>query len=163
MARLSRLVPLCAALALAACGGDGGDAAVEATPNSPDRLDTEVVSNETRESVAPPNEAIGPIADTTGAAEIVVAGNTVPRRGVVTDIRAGYQACYLTVRADNGSTTEIYGDFSLCETDGLVGQRVQLEYAPDEIPAPSCEGDPTCLETETVALAVVAEPLGPAR
>ena len=151
-----------AVLSLAACG-DAGDAAADATPASPDGLDTEVVSNETDAVVPPPNEAIGPVADTTGAAEVTVAGNTVPRRGVVTDLAAGDEACYLTVRADNGATSEVYGDFSLCETDGLVGQRVQLDYAPATVPAASCDGDPTCLETQTVALAVVAEPLGRVR
>lgn len=157
MAHTSPLALSLAVLALAGCGADGGP---DATPASPDRLDTEVVSNETDEVEAPPNEAIGPVADTTGAAEVTVAGNLVPRRGVVTDIEAGYEVCTLTVRADDGGTSEIYGDFSLCETDGLVGQRVQLAYAPATVPAASCNGDPTCLETQTVALAVVAEPLG---
>lgn len=158
MTRLSALAAVLA-FALAGCGGDEA-AAPEDTARP---LNTTVQPNESADAVAPPNEAIGVVPDTSGAAEVTVAGNTVPRRGVVTDIAAGDQACYLTVRADNGTTTEIYGDYSLCETDGLVGYRVQIAYAPADLPAESCEGDPACLETRTVALAVVAERIGRAR
>jgi hypothetical protein len=157
---MARTGSLLLAFLLAACGDAADAPGAAATPNSADGLDTEVVSNETDAPVAPPNEAIGPVADTSGAATVVVAGDTVPRRGVVTDLDAGSELCTLTVRTDGGGTAEIYGDYSLCETDGLVGQRVQLAYAPAQVPAASCGGDPACLETQTVALAVVAEPLG---
>lgn len=143
---------------LAGCGGEPDPAPQDTGAD----LNTTVQANESVDADAPPNEAIGAVVDTSGAAEVTVEGITVPRRGVVTDIEAEYQICHLTVRADDGATTEIYGDFSLCETNGLVGQRAQFEYVPGTIPAESCGDDPMCLETQTIALAVVAQPLGPA-
>lgn len=157
MVRL-RLLVVASLVALAGCGEDAGEGPVP--DDSPASLNTTVQPNESVDAEAPPNEAIGVVPDTSGAAEVTVAGSAVPRRGVVTDIEAEYQICRLTVRADNGSTTEIYGDFSLCETDGLVGQRAQFDYVPGTIPAESCGDDPMCLETQTIALAVVAQPLG---
>ena len=48
----------------------------------------------------------------------------------------------------------------MCDSDVIVDRRVQIEYEEAGIMAESCEGDLDCLDTETVALAVVAEPIG---
>ena len=143
---------LCLAALLVAAGCAAGDQAPEDTAAD---LESTVRSNESADAAAP-DIGVAEV-DTTGPAEVTVAGQTVPTRAVVTDVEAGDRACYLTLRTDSGSSTTVFGDFSLCETDGLMGQRIQVEYAPDDILAASCEGDPSCLETETVAMAVAAD------
>ena len=140
-----------------AAAGCAGDAPSEASAG--DASSTAVQSNETAEAVAPV-PAVAADVDTTGAAEVTVAGTTVPRRAVVTDIESGDRSCYVTLRTDAGATTTVYADYSLCDTNGLMNHRVQIDYAPDDILASSCDGDPECLETETVALAVAATPIG---
>ncbi len=118
-------------------------------------LDPTVQSNESAD-VAAPDIGVAEV-DTTGPAQVTVAGRTVPTRAVVTEVEAGDRACYLTLRTDDGGSTTVFGDFSLCETNGLMGRRIQIAYAPDDILAASCQGDPDCLETETVPMAVAAD------
>ncbi len=149
---MPRLLVFALALAVAACT-DSPDAEA----GSPLRGGVDVRSNETTEAVDPVLEAT---ADTTGPAQVTVAGETVPTRAVVADMESGDRACYLTLRTDGGAEQTVFADYSVCESNALVGRRVQLEYAPDDIVAVSCEGDPECLDTETVALAVVATPIG---
>lgn len=151
---MARPLPLVLALlagltALAACADDAPDD----PPPAP--AETTVQSNESDGSVLLP-EAGGEV-DTTGAPEVTIEGQTVPTRAVVTEIENGDRACYVTVRTDSGSSETVFADYSLCDTDGLLGHRVQIEYAPGTVMAASCGGDPDCLDTETVALAVAAE------
>ncbi len=147
---MARSLPLCLLLVLVGCAAD--DAAPDDTAYN---LDPTVQSNESAD-VAAPDIGVAEV-DTTGPAQTTVAGQTVPTRAVVTDVVAGDRACTLTLRTDAGTSTTVFGDFSLCETDGLMGRRIQIEYAPDDVLAASCDGDPTCLETETVAMAVAAD------
>ena len=113
----------------------------------------------------PADEADTPTAgnvevDTTGPPQVTLVGTTVPTRGVVTDIESGDISCYLTVRTDDGATETVHADYSVCDSDVILERRVQIEYVPGQVAAESCQGDPECLETETVPLAVVAEPIG---
>lgn len=146
-----RLSALAFALVAVGCAEDAGE-----TAGAPaDVSDVTVRSNESAD-VAAPSIGVAEV-DTTGPASVTIAGQTVPTRALVTDVDAGDRVCTLTLRTDAGAETDVYGDFSLCETDGLMGERIQIEYAPDDILAASCDGDPDCLETETVALAVAAD------
>ena len=97
--------------------------------------------------------------DTTGPARVEVGGETVPARGVVTDMQSGDVSCYLTIRSDDGTSSTVHADYSVCDSNVILGRRVQIEYAQGDVLADSCEGDPECLDTETVALAIVAQPI----
>ena len=132
-----------------------GDA--EAPASSPEPTDVEVVSNET-DGIDTPDVGAAAV-DTTGPARVEVAGETVPTRGVVTDMESGDISCYVTLREDSGATTTVSADYSVCDSNVILDRRVQLEYAPGTVQAQSCGGDPECLDTETVALAVVATPI----
>ncbi len=136
-------------LALAGC-------ATDATDDAPPSGDVEVQSNESTEAADP---ALAVEADTTGPARVEVAGISVPARGVVTDIESGDVSCFLTVRTDGGGSETVHADYSVCDSNVILDRRVQIEYAPNDMLAPSCDGDPDCLDTETVALAVVAAPI----
>lgn len=151
---MTRTFPL--ALALILAGGCSDDIPEDRAADPAG--ETRVQSNET-ETVALP-EAGGEVeADTTGPASVTVEGATVPTRAVVTDIESGDRACYVTLRTDGGGSETVFADYSLCDTDGLLNRRVQIEYEPGTVLAESCEGDAECLDTETVALAVAAEPI----
>lgn len=117
----------------------------------------EVQSNETTDAAAPELETA---VDTTGPASVTVAGQPVPTRAVVTDIESGDRSCTLTLRTDAGGTETVHADYSVCDSDAIVDRRVQIDYEEGAIMAESCQGDPDCLDTETVALAVVAKPIG---
>ena len=155
MPRLS----LVALVLLAACA-DGE--APEQAP-APAAGAVEVVSNETPAGDGVSNLDANPRlevdVDTTGPARVEVAGETVPTRGVALDIESGDRACYLTVRDDGGAATTVMADYSVCDSNAILDRRVYLEYAPSNVIAASCEGDPDCLETETVAMVVVATPI----
>ncbi|WP_412060742.1 hypothetical protein [Rubrivirga sp. IMCC45206] len=150
-----RLCPLLLALALAGCASDTSGAEAEAARAG----EVDVRSNETDDLGAIDNPDLRAEADTTGPPRVTVAGTTVPARGVVTDIESGDRSCYITLRTDTGATETVHADYSVCDTNVIKGRRVQIEYVPDTILAASCEGDPDCLDTETVALAVVAMPI----
>ena len=150
MLRLSLL-----ALALIAAGCADADADPEVVGGSVEG-DVSVQSNETPDAVAP--ELVADV-DTTGPATVQVAGQTVPTRAVVTDIQSGDRACMLTLRQDGGAAATVHADYSVCDSNAIVDRRVQIAYEPADLLAPACGGDPDCLETETVPLAVVAEPI----
>lgn len=146
---MARLLSLVLAAALVGCADDAPD------DSPPASAETTVRSNESDGSVLLP-EAGGEV-DTTGAASVTVEGQTVPTRAVVTAIENSDQSCFVTLRTDTGAEETVHADYSLCDTDGLEGRRVQIAYAPSTILAASCEGDPDCLDTEAVALAVAAD------
>lgn len=151
MLRLSFL-----ALALAVAGCTDADADPEVVGGSVEG-DVSVQSNETPDAAAP--DLVADV-DTTGPAVIEVAGQTVPTRAVVTDIQSGNRSCTLTLRRDGGGAATVHADYSVCDSNAIVGQRVQIAYEPSDLLAPACDGDPDCLETETVPLAVAAEIIG---
>ena len=143
---------LLAFLALTACASEGPD---DSAPNA-EAGPVEVQSNETAEVRNPEPDAEAAV-DTTGPVRIEVAGTSVPTRGVVTDIQSGDVSCYIVLRTDGGATETVHADYSVCDSNRIIDRRVQVEYVENDVMAASCEGDPTCLDTETVALAVVAE------
>ena len=153
MIRLSLLALVLVATGCADVGDDGEPEVVGGSVEG----DVAVQSNETPDAAAP--DLVADV-DTTGPAVVEVAGQTVPTRAVVTDIQSGDRACSLTLRQDGGATATIRADYSVCDSDAIVDRRVQIVYEPADLMAASCGGDPDCLETETVPLAVVAEPIG---
>ena len=154
---MARLLPLALAVGLTAFGGCADHAPDATTTATSGSAETTVQSNESDQEVLLP-EAGGEVeVDTSRAAEVTLEGETVPTRAVVTEIESEDRSCYVTLRTDDGDSETVYADYSLCDTDGLIGRRVQIEYAPGTVMAASCEADPDCLETESVALAVAAE------
>ena len=142
--------------ALAACSdAPAADAAPPVSPGT-----AAVRSNESEDVAAPAPPAPDTPVDTTLSPTVTVAGRTVPRRAFVEAVEAGVRTCNLTLRADGGGAETVTGDFSLCEGQAILNERVQIEYAPDEVPAASCGGDPECLETETVPFAVAVDVIG---
>lgn len=155
---MPRSLPFAALLvALAACSDAPAPDAAPPAGVSPGTA--AVRSNESADAVAPERPASTAV-DTTLSPTVTVAGQTVPRRAYVEAVEAGDRACYLTLATDAGGAEEVMGDFSLCEGQAILNERVQIEYAPDEVPAASCGGDPTCLETETVPFAVAVDVIG---
>ena len=144
---------LALALVAVGCATDPGESDAAPIPG-----EVEVQSNETTEAADPALDAAAEV-DTTGPARAELAGVTVPTRGVVTDMESGDVSCYITLRTDGGATETVHADYSVCDSNAIIGRRVQVEYVEGDVLAASCEGDPECLETETVALAVVAEPI----
>ncbi len=134
----------------------------EPTSNSAEG-EVEVVSNETPDGDGVSNLEANPRmevdVDTTGPARVEVAGETLPTRGVARNIESGDRACYLTVQEDGGASTTVMADYSVCDSNAILDRRVYLEYAANDVIAASCEGDPDCLETETVAMVIVATPI----
>ncbi|MDT0632046.1 hypothetical protein RQM47_01225 [Rubrivirga sp. S365] len=156
MTRPLALPALAALAALAACT-DAPPEGAAATAPPPGAV--EVVSNESDAAETPARPAPAAV-DTTLPPTVTVAGQTVPRRAFVEDVEAGERVCHLTLRTDGGGVEQVMGDFSLCEGQAIQGERVQIEYATDVVPAASCVGDPDCLETETVPFAVVVDVIG---
>ncbi|MEM0961425.1 MAG: hypothetical protein AAGK21_02640 [Bacteroidota bacterium] len=145
---------LIALLPLAACAGTD-------EPEEPADVPVDsvtVISNEGTDVIDPDLAADAP-ADTTGPVQAEVAGETVPMRAVVTGMESGDLSCYLSLRTDGGAEETVFADYSVCDSDAIVGRRVQIEYQPGEVMAASCEGDPDCLDTDRVALAISAEPI----
>ncbi|MAQ92905.1 hypothetical protein B1759_15205 [Rubrivirga sp. SAORIC476] len=150
---MSRLLLAALLLTAVGCASEPSDEMPDGPPLSGD---VEVQSNETPDAAEP---ALAADADTTGPARVEVGGETVPARGVVTDMQSGDVSCYLTVRTDDGASDTVHADYSVCDSNVILGRRVQIEYAQGDVLADSCEGDPECLDTETVALAIVAQPI----
>lgn len=113
----------------------------------------------------PETSALEP--DTAGATSAPVAiASDAPRvvYGVLLNVSQGDRACYLTLGEDTGEEIDAMGaemdvlaSFDLCGPPDLTGQRVKLTLEPAEVMAMSCEGDPSCPDTETVALAIAME------
>jgi hypothetical protein len=78
---------------------------------------------------------------------------------VVTGLEAGDVACYLSLKDDRGAAFQEMADFSICEQESLVGKRVTLTYKLEKVLADSCQGDPACKDTKTVALVTAVKPL----
>lgn len=99
--------------------------------------------------------SLGHAADT-----VQIGGETKFTTGLVTGVEAGDMACYLTLEdADGESFTEM-AVFEICEQQAqLVGQRVALSYAMENVLAAECQGDMDCGKSDRVALVTSAKPL----
>ena len=76
-----------------------------------------------------------------------------PLAGRLVAAEPGGRTCTLTLADDVGTEARVEATLDAC--DGApVGQRVELAYEDVAVPAGSCGGDPECLETDTVLLAV---------
>ena len=84
-----------------------------------------------------------------------------PQEAFVLGATLGDRACVMAL-SDGADVIETFATFTVCEQD-LVGQRVGLLYDTIEIQAVSCQGDPTCTETEEVVAVTEATPIAPPR
>ncbi|MBE9181016.1 hypothetical protein IQ268_20870 [Oculatella sp. LEGE 06141] len=80
-----------------------------------------------------------------------------PEVVVVRDLTMGDRACYMEVEDAQGQRSGEEASFELCEQSQLIGQRVRLTRVPTSILAMSCQGDPECVESDTVNLITAAE------
>ena len=76
-----------------------------------------------------------------------------PLAGRLVAVEPGDRTCTLTLADDVGTEARVEATLDAC--DGApVGQRVEVAYEETAVPAAGCGGDPACLETDTVLLAV---------
>lgn len=73
----------------------------------------------------------------------------------------GDTACYLEVIDPAGKPVSLLANFEICETRGLIGQKVALTYERGAVLAASCEGDPDCKDRDAVWLVTKMEPAKP--
>lgn len=93
------------------------------------------------------------------ALALLLAGcmSSAPREAVLTAAVDGDRACYLSVE---DQTEPLLASFDVCaEAEALIGQRVRLTFETAQVQALSCQGDPSCPDTETVRLVVGVEPV----
>lgn len=83
--------------------------------------------------------------------------------GTITSLNAGDTACYLKLKDDRGVIFEEMARFEICEQRALLGKRVALTYAQQNVMSPDCQGDPACRKTRTVALVSAAKPVAAAQ
>lgn len=81
-----------------------------------------------------------------------------PEIARVVQVEMGDVACYLQLETMDGDETSSLAAFDLCRED-LVGRRARLSYESVDVAAASCEGDPTCRDTETRSMVIAADPL----
>lgn len=83
-----------------------------------------------------------------------------PSQGRVQALVFGDRACYVNLVDELGQPSTQLARFNLCTQD-LVGQQVQLTYAPGSVVAAVCNGDGDCDQSDIVLLisqATVLEP-----
>lgn len=102
-------------------------------------------------------KAAGPAADT-----VKIGKETKKTVGILTKAVSGDVACYLTLKDDRGVVFDEMADFAICEQPKLVGKRVRLTYAIENVLADECQGDPDCKKSKSVALVKSIEVLGSA-
>jgi uncharacterized protein YecT (DUF1311 family) len=78
--------------------------------------------------------------------------------GTVRSMVAGDRACYVVFTDDEGRSHEEMADFAICEQTALLGKRVRFEWDIASVQAASCQGNPDCRDSETVALIRSATP-----
>lgn len=90
-----------------------------------------------------------PAQDTT----VKVGKQTKRASGTIVSMEAGDVACYVNLKTDAGVTFQEMADFEICEQEqALKGKRVALTYVVGKVMAASCQGNPDCKKTQTVAL-----------
>lgn len=94
------------------------------------------------------------------APEQVKVGNQNKRAyGTVQKMENGDIACYLHMKDDRGAAFTELADFEICmQKPSVVGKRVRLEYKVGRVQSASCQGDPNCKKSDTVALVTKATP-----
>ena len=99
--------------------------------------------------------------DQSAPADTVKVGKEIKKAvGRVTELVAGDVACYMTLRDDKGVEFQEMAEFEVCERTSLVGKRVALTYALEQVLADECQGDPDCGKSKTVALVKQVKVIG---
>ena len=94
-------------------------------------------------------------------ATVKVGNQTKKAIGTVTKLEAGDVACYVSLKDDQGVAFDELADFEVCEQKpSIKGKRVALSYALGKVMADSCQGDPGCKKTRTVAMVSSAKIIG---
>jgi hypothetical protein len=93
------------------------------------------------------------------AQNTVKVGNATKRTsGTVTKLENGDISCSMTLKDDSGKTFYESADFEICsQKPSLVGKRVALTYKMARVQAASCQGDPDCKKSDTIALVTSAK------
>jgi len=90
---------------------------------------------------------------------VSVGGTTKRAFGVPIRFENGDTACMITLKDDRGAIFTEAADFELCARENsLKGKRVALTYRMSRVQAASCQGNPDCKRSDTVALVVAAKP-----
>ena len=104
--------------------------------------------------------AIVAAAGAVAADTVQVGGETKFASGLVTGAEAGDVACYLTLEDADGEPFTEMAAFEICEQQAaLVGHRVALSYAMENVLAAECQGDVDCGKSDRVALVTSVKPL----
>lgn len=72
--------------------------------------------------------------------------------GVLTEAQAGDVACYLSLKADDGTEFQESAAFEICEDASLIGKRLKLSYSVENVLAAECEGDVDCGKSDQMVL-----------
>lgn len=74
-------------------------------------------------------------------------------RGTLKDLQNGDRACYVILDTAAGELS-LEGDFDLCAGDAtaLIGQDVTWTTTKANVQAASCQGDPSCTDSDEVDL-----------
>ncbi|MBL8510255.1 MAG: hypothetical protein JNM52_01300 [Betaproteobacteria bacterium] len=82
---------------------------------------------------------------------IVKVGSVLKKSiGRLTDVDAGDNGCYITLKDDKGDEFIEITELAFCKKKpSLIGKRVELEYRMETIRASSCGNDPKCKKTTT--------------
>ena len=90
---------------------------------------------------------------------VTIGGEKKRAFGTPTAFRNGDTACSVTLKDDRGITFDELADFDLCtQKKSLKGKRLALTYKTARVMAASCQGNPDCKKSETVALIASAKP-----
>jgi len=90
---------------------------------------------------------------------LTIGGEKKRAFGTPTAFQNGDTACYVTLKDDRGTTFDELADFDLCAQEkSLKGKRLALTYKTARVMAASCQGNPDCKKSETVALIASAKP-----
>lgn len=147
---MHRVYLIAACLIVSACGkGLSSDSTGVASADTPTRETSDLES------------------DTSGATDFPTGIDLDTSRvlyGVLLSVFEGDRACYLTLGEDTGeeidameAEIDVMASFDLCGPPDLTGRRVRVTIEPAKVMAMSCEGDPSCPDTETVELAIAME------
>lgn len=83
---------------------------------------------------------------------ITINGESKYAAGVLTEAQAGDVACYLSLKADDGTEFQESAAFEICEDAGLIGKRLKLSYSVENVLAVECEGDVDCGKSDQMVL-----------
>lgn len=83
---------------------------------------------------------------------ITINGESKFAAGVLTEAQAGDVACYLSLKADDGTEFQESAAFEICEDTGLIGKRLKLSYSVENVLAAECEGDVDCGKSDQIVL-----------